>query len=297
MYKTFAMTKLWSFIVFIIFSLKVSGQEDINDLLHTIRDSSKFRFGKDVTAGKYYSIRGFKMYAEVYGSGQPLLLIHGNGGSIADFTFQIPYFSSKYKVIVADSRSHGKSVDTKDSLSYEMMADDFAELLKQMKIDSAFVIGWSDGGINGLLLAIRHPEKVKRLAVTGANLWPDTTAVFTDVENLVLPEYNSLKTVTQKNTMQKNAWKLLRLLIEEPHISLADLDRISVPTLVIGGDHDVIKPEHTLLIAQHIRKSYLWILPNSGHSTPWIYKNEFNQKIDTFFSTPYREINGEKRFY
>jgi len=297
MYKTFAMTKLWSFIVFIIFSLKVSGQEDINDLLHTIRDSSKFRFGKDVTAGKYYSVRGFIMYAEVYGSGQPLLLIHGNGGSIADFTFQIPYFSSKYKVIVADSRSHGKSVDTKDSLSYEMMADDFAELLKQMKIDSAFVIGWSDGGINGLLLAIRHPEKVKRLAVTGANLWPDTTAVFTDVENLVLPEYNSLKTVTQKNTMQKNAWKLLRLLIEEPHISLADLDRISVPTLVIGGDHDVIKPEHTLLIAQHIRKSYLWILPNSGHSTPWIYKNEFNQKIDTFFSTPYREINGEKRFY
>src|SRR5437868_9950545 len=153
----------------------------------------KSPYGHNQAAGKYYDIRGFKMYCEVYGEGQPLLIIHGNGGSINNFIYQIPYFSKKYKVIVADSRAQGRSIDKGDSLTYEMMADDYAALLEAMKIDSAYVIGWSDGGINGLLLSIRHPEKVKKLAVTGANLWPDTSAVFNDVERLVLPQYNYLK--------------------------------------------------------------------------------------------------------
>ncbi|HEU4859342.1 MAG TPA: alpha/beta hydrolase, partial [Chitinophagaceae bacterium] len=104
-------------------------------------------YGKNKAAGKYYNIRGFKMYVEVYGQGKPLLFIHGNGGSINNFTKQIPYFSQKYKVIIADSRAQGKSADAADSLSYEMMADDYAALLDAMKIDSAFVVGWSDGGI------------------------------------------------------------------------------------------------------------------------------------------------------
>src|SRR5882762_7148064 len=102
------------------------------------------------------------MYCEVYGSGAPMLIIHGNGGSINNFVMQIPYFSKKYKVILADSRAQGKSVDNTDSLSYEMMADDYAALLTALHIDSANVIGWSDGGIEGLLLAIRHPEKVRK---------------------------------------------------------------------------------------------------------------------------------------
>jgi pimeloyl-ACP methyl ester carboxylesterase len=66
---------------------------------------------------------------------------------------------------------------------------------------------------------------------------------------------------------------------------------------VIGGDHDVIKPEHTLVIAQNIPNSYAWILPNSGHSTPIIYKDEFNKTIDGFFAAPFRKIEGAKRFF
>lgn len=257
---------------------------------------NKSPYGNNTAAGKYYDIRGFKMYTETYGTGQPLLIIHGNGGSINNFVYQIPYFSKNYKVILADSRSQGNSRDESDSLSYEMMADDYAALLDQMKIDSAFVIGWSDGGINGLLLAMRHPEKVKKLAVTGANLWPDTTAVFSEVIQMILPDYTSAKAMTNRTPKQKAAWKLLRLLIEQPHISLSQLQKISVPSLVIGGDHDVIKPEHTLLIAQNIPNSYLWILPNSGHSTPIMYKDEFNKKIDEFFSKPFRKIEKEMRF-
>jgi len=253
-------------------------------------------YGNNKEAGKYYDIRGFKMYCETYGQGQPLLIIHGNGGSISNFINQIPYFTSKYKVIVADSRAQGKSKDPGDSLSYEMMADDYAALLDAMKVDSACVIGWSDGGINGLLLAIRHPQKVKKLAVTGANLWPDTTAVYEDVIDIVKPMYSSLKNIPNKTEAQKNQWKLVRLLLDEPHIPLTAVNTIQCPTLVIGGDHDVIREEHTMLIYKNIPKAYLWILPNSGHSTPIVYKDLFNKTVDDFFSTAYRKIEKMSRF-
>ena len=254
-------------------------------------------YGKNKAIGKYYNIRGFKIYTEVYGKGQPLLFIHGNGGSINNFTKNIPYFATKYKVIIADSRAQGKSADPGDSLSYEMMADDYAALLDAMKIDSAYVVGWSDGGINGLLMAIRHPEKVKKLAITGANLRPDTTAVPKPVWDMVNPMYEALKTKTDKSEVEKNGFKLLRLLVENPHIPLTDLQKISCPTLVIGGDHDVIKEEHTMEIYKNIPRAYLWILPNSGHSTPVIYSNEFNSKVSAFFRQPFRNFDSPvKRF-
>jgi pimeloyl-ACP methyl ester carboxylesterase len=268
----------------------------VSDFENKLKDSSA-PYGHNKAAGKYYDIRGFKMYCEVYGEGQPLLIIHGNGGSINNFVYQIPYFSKKYKVIIADSRAQGNSADNGDSLTYEMMADDYAALLDAMKIDSADVIGWSDGGINALLLAIRHPEKVKKLAATGANLVPDTTAVPKEIWNMVDPTYKMLKAKANKTAEEKNQYKLFRLLVEQPHISLSDLHKISCPSLIIGGDHEVIKPEHTLLIFQNIHKAYLWILPDSGHSTPIVYKDDFNEIVDRFFSTPYRTITGEERFF
>src|SRR5579871_4653884 len=139
-------------------------------------------YGNNPAAGKYYHIRGINMYCEIYGEGKPLLLIHGNGGSISAFRNNIPYFAKKYKVIALDSRSQGKTIDTNDSFSFEMMADDEAALLDALHIDSAYVIGWSDGGINALLLSMRHPKKVIKLASTGANLWPDTTALVMSTE-------------------------------------------------------------------------------------------------------------------
>jgi pimeloyl-ACP methyl ester carboxylesterase len=266
------------------------------DFEDKLRDTT-VQYGHDKSRGKFYDIRGFKMYAETYGQGVPLLIIHGNGGSIKDFIYQIPYFDKKYKVVIADSRAQGNSTDKGDSLTYEMMADDYAALLDAMKIDSAYVIGWSDGGINALLLAIRHPEKVKRLASTGANLAPDTTAVPKEVWDIALPTYIALKEKTSKTAQEKNEYKLMRLLAEQPHIPLTDLQKISCPSLIIGGDHDVIKEEHTMLIFKNIPKAYLWILPGSGHSTPVFYKDDFNKVVDRFFSTPYRTIAGVGRFF
>lgn len=242
-------------------------------------------YGKNEKAGRYVKTRGFNMYYESYGHGHPLLMIHDNGGSINKFRNQIPFFSNKYKVIAADSRSQGRSIDDGDSLSYEMMADDFNALLDSLQLDSCYVIGWSDGGINGRLLAIRHPNKVKKLAVTGASLSPDSTAVHSFI----------LKHAVQ-TPKSKNEKKLTDLLKYEPHISLEQLNKIKCPTLVIGGDHDVILTQHTMLIASSIPKSYLWILPNSGHATLIYYRDQFNSVVQNFFKKPFRKIEGFERF-
>ena len=249
-------------------------------------------YGHNPKAGHYITLRGFKMYYEIYGKGEPLLLIHGNAGSINNFSGQIPYFAQNYQVIVADSRSHGKSVDATDSLSYEMMAEDFNALLDLLHIKSCNVIGWSDGGNNGLLLAIHHPDKVKRLAITGANIWIDSSAIANDVVSIdqLGPLYKSEQTPEVKNSI-----KLTKLLFMLPNISLEQLQAIRCPTLVIGGDHDVILPKHTVLIAEHIPQSTLWILPDSGHSTLINYKDLFNKTVADFFKKPYRVIKGMDR--
>jgi pimeloyl-ACP methyl ester carboxylesterase len=257
------------------------------------------KYGHNPAVGKYADIRGFKMYYEIYGTGEPLLIIHGNGGSIANFSYQIPYFSKNYQVILADSRAQGKSVDPTDSLSYEMMTDDLNALLDKLGLKQCYVIGWSDGGINGLLLAIRHPDKVKKLAVTGANLWPDTTAVDPFVYNWAMKYNKNLQDSVNKSKTPgkyKNALKLAHLLSYEPHITVAQLHTITCPTLVIGGDHDVIRPAHTMLIAQSITQSYLWIIPNSGHSTPIFKRDQFNPLVADFFAKPFRKIETFGRF-
>lgn len=247
-------------------------------------------YGNNPKAGKYFETDGIKLYYETYGKGKPLLLIHGNGGSIKDWRYQIPYFSKNYKVIAVDSRAQGKSLDTSNLLNYEMMADDFDALLTHLKIDSAYVIGWSDGGINGLLLAIRHPEKVKKLAITGANLVPDASAISEDGAKAIAGDLVKLRAANQDDAT-KNTIKLLHMMELEPNIPLTDLHKIKCPVLVIGGDFDVIKPAHTLQIFENIPQAYLWILPESGHGTVHKYRNEFNNKVRHFFTHPYKKPN------
>ena len=244
-------------------------------------------YGNNKTAGKYYNIRGIKMYVEEYGSGKPLLLIHGNGGNISSFANTIPYFAKHYRVVATDSRAHGKSTDTKDSLSFEMMADDEAALLDKMHIDSDYVIGWSDGGIIALVLAMRHPNKVIKLASTGANLWPDSTALIPSLWKNEKKAYDSLHTTIFTKAKEKNDWKVFMLDWLQPNIPLSALQNIHCPSLIINGDHDVITLEHAVKIYQNIPHAYLWIVPNSGHATLIEHKDEFNKKVDDFFRTPF----------
>jgi pimeloyl-ACP methyl ester carboxylesterase len=242
--------------------------------------------GKHSKTGKYISLRGFKMYYEEYGSGMPLLMIHCNGGTGGcSFEKNIVYFAKNYRVIVPDSRAQGKSADPRDSLSFEMMADDYAALLDSLHIDSAYVIGWSDGGINALELAMRHPSKVKKLIATGASLWPDSTAVKPEFWKMEQEIYNSGKGKIRKTTKQNNDWSVFMLDWQQPNISLASLKQIKCAAMIVSGDHDLINLEHTLLIYKNIPNAQLWVLPNSGHATLVEYSNEFNRKSNEFFHT------------
>ncbi len=192
-------------------------------------------------------------------------------------------------MILADSRSQGKSLDPDHPLTFEIMADDFSDLLTAMHIDSANVIGWSDGGINALLLAIRHPEKVKKLISTGANLWPTADAFRPGLWDDEKSYYDANLNKPRLTDKEKNDWKLFLLDWEQPHITLAQLHAIQSPALIICGDHDLISISHTVLIYQNLPHANLWIVPNSGHATLIEHADEFNRKCVEFFSSAFAD--------
>ncbi len=235
-------------------------------------------YGNNPEKGHYESVNGIKLYYEMYGSGTPLVMLHGNGGSIEAFKNQIPFFEKKYKVIAIDSRLHGKSGGSPDTLSYVMIADDVSKLLDQLKIDSAFVLGWSDGGIDGLILAINHPEKVKALAVSGANIFSDSTSL--PVSDIV----GMKDVISGKSTAPERDKTLNRMMLYQPDLKYSDLTRkIKCPVLVMAGDRDIIKPEHTVGIFQAIQKSELCIFPNSSHGALQEHPELFNSTVNNFF--------------
>ena len=243
-------------------------------------------YGNNPDAGHFYNIRGFKMYCEEYGTGMPLLMIHGNGGSIRAFAHNIPWFAAKYRVIVADSRAQGKSKDPGPALTFEMMADDEAALLDTLHIKAAYVLGWSDGGIVALELAMRHPDKVIKLAATGANVQPDASAFAPGLWDGWKKRYDADKNKIWKTDEEKNKWKLFMLDWDQPNIPFDALHAISCPCLIICGDHDLISIEHTVKIYQNIPNAALWVVPFSGHATLIQHADEFNKTVDDFFSSP-----------
>jgi len=247
-------------------------------------------YGHNAKAGKYAHINGIKFYYETYGTGDPLVLIHGNGDNIAGMAAQIDYFSGKYRVIVADSRGHGNSGMGEGPLNYAQMMEDWNSLLNQLKITNANIFGWSDGGIIGLLLAIKHPDKVGKLAIMGANLRPDGTAIQAWVKPLLNRAVKHVDDMSAKQDTSEN-WatqrQLLNLLITQPHIDVTSLHQIKAPVLVMAGDRDVIKLEHTVEIFQNIKKSNLAILPGNTHFAPANTPDKLNNLLNDFFTKPF----------
>lgn len=239
-------------------------------------------YGNDPAAGHYATVRGVRFYYETYGKGRPLLLLHGNSGSIGRFFKTIPYFAKRNRVITVDSRAHGKSVDGGDSLSFEMMADDMAALLTELHIDSADVLGWSDGGIIALVLAMRHPQKVRRMVATGANLWPDSTALLPSLWRDMEREYVQGRDALHTDPAKRNARKVFLLDYNHPHIPLSALKAVQAPAFIIAGDRDLIVAKHTLAIYQHLPKAWLWIVPDCGHATLIDKAEDFNRKVAEF---------------
>jgi len=242
------------------------------------------RYGRNAAVGRTFTHDGIRLYYEVYGTGEPLLLVHGNGGSIGDFAAQIAYFRTRYQVIAMDSRDQGQSSDSPDPLTYEKMTDDLAALLDQLKIGPVNVLGWSDGGIEALLLGVRHPEKVKKIAAMAANLNPTEQAVPSDVIELVKTMLDSTPADTPE---QRRERKVTETMLREPHIDPKALAAISAPTLILAGDRDLIRLEHIVDIYNHIPNAALAILPNATHMVPFDDPPTFNAVVERFFRTPF----------
>jgi len=250
-------------------------------------------YGNNPAAGKYIRLNGVKHYFEVYGQGKPLLLLHGNSTGISGFAAQISHFSKKYRVYALENRGRGHSDPGPDSLNFKQMANDVAAFIQLMQLDSVTVLGKSDGGIIGIFLGIYYPAHISRIVAFGANMWPDSTALYPIVVQKIHSERVEAEKMVSLGDTTKN-WKqeVRRLRLDEfqPNIHASDLQQIKVPVLVVSCDRDVIREEHTLYIYQHIPLADLCILPGETHHVPKENPALFNAMVDKFLS---KEFQGD----
>lgn len=199
----------------------------------------------------YCSVNGIQLYYEVSGAGDPVILLHGNSESHEIFDKVSEPLSKDHTVYLVDSRCHGKSTKTKE-IGYDMMASDMIEFIKTLKIEKPVFYGFSDGGIIGLLIAIREPDLLKQLIISGANLNPKGMKF-------------SILVSTWLVAIRGN--RLFKMMLQEPDIQPESLRKIRIPTVVLAGEKDVIKRKHTEMIADNIKGSKLWIIPKEHHGS------------------------------
>jgi pimeloyl-ACP methyl ester carboxylesterase len=207
------------------------------------------------------SIHGHKIYYAVKGQGPILLLLHGGGDSGEhSFARQLDGFSEHHRLVAPDQVGQGRTPDVSGPLSYTAMMEDTAALLQHLDVKRVDVVGFSDGGILALMLAVRHPELVRRLVVSGVNISPEGLSA-DNLETLRGTENPNPKTIDER---------LAHLWLTSPtetELSLAMLAKIKQPVLVISGDRDVVRLEHTLKIFHALPEAELCVLPGTDHTT------------------------------
>jgi pimeloyl-ACP methyl ester carboxylesterase len=256
-----------------------SAESLIPDVSKYIQESEHTVYGQNAAAGNYLKLQDTDLYYEIYGEGEPLILLHGNSGSIKDYYQQIPVLSKQYKVIVIDTRGQGKSLDTsKKDFTYKMFADDVKALADKLKLDKVNIAGWSDGGNTGLEFALKYPERLNKLITIGANAFPD------GVDDKLTDHFENKMLVMKelKETGKFNEQRLLKIMLTQPRIGKKDLNKIGSKVLVIAGDKDVIKQEHTELIAKEIPNAELKIYSNATHMIPFENADQLNTDILNF---------------
>jgi pimeloyl-ACP methyl ester carboxylesterase len=222
--------------------------------------------------GQRANVNDVSIYYETYGAGLPVLVLHGGLGSHEGMSNQIMALAASHYVIAPDSRGHGRSTDSDAILSYSAMADDMLKVLDSLRIDRVDVVGWSDGGIIGLDLAMRYPDRIRRLVAISANY---------DVGGLI----------ESSNTVERTPRRPLRYALfapdpahwptlyrkvatmwqTQPHYTLRDLRRIKASTLIMAGERDVIKRDHTDELTKSIARSQEVIIEGGTHAV--VYEN------------------------
>ena len=210
------------------------------------------------------TVNNINLHYEVYGEGKPIILLHGNQESHEIFDKLISKLESGFKVYAIDSRCHGKSENPKD-VSYDLMCQDVIEFITKLNIEKPILYGFSDGGIIGLLIAIKEPNLLSKLIISGAQLNPGGA----DLKTIILDRVSYFFT--------RN--KLIKMMVKEPNIKVEDLSKIIVPAHVIAGEKDLIKYEHTKLIADNIKNSTLEIVPNENHGSYIVHNDKIYEII------------------
>ncbi|MBW1790281.1 MAG: alpha/beta hydrolase, partial [Deltaproteobacteria bacterium] len=260
-------------------------------------------YGSNPEAGIYVDVNDINVYYEVYGEGEPLLLLHGNGGSIENFIYQIPELSRHFKVIAIDSRAQGRSSDSDQEISYSLMASDMSELIDELNLGKVYIVGWSDGGNIGLELAYAHPEKVIKVVTFGANYsnenWhapPDNVTMDPNDPLIVLTSPMMERFSTAAERLSPDIERLpiiekkLGVLTEKyPNFSFDQLKTIEVPFMIVVGDHDIINIDHTVSLFKNLPKAQLFVVPGATHVVPAEYPELINSEIIRFLKTQYRD--------
>jgi pimeloyl-ACP methyl ester carboxylesterase len=226
------------------------------------------------------NINGHKIYYAVRGSGPTLVFLHGGGDSGEhSFARQLDVFSEHHQIVAPDQVGQGRTPEVPGELSYTSMMEDTASLLRMLKLRHVDVVGFSDGGILALMLAVRHPELVHRLVISGVNIAPEGLRP-EDLEELRATQIAKPKTIDEK---------LARLWFTSPteaELNLELLTNISQPVLLISGDRDAITLEHTLKIFHALPDAQLCVLPGTDHATFSGRSEWINPIMNVFLNRP-----------
>jgi pimeloyl-ACP methyl ester carboxylesterase len=222
------------------------------------------------TQSGFAPVNGIKIWYAVFGRGEPVVMLHGGLANSSYWGHQVRALQMHYRVIVMDSRGHGRSSRNEQPYGYDLMASDVLGLMDHLGIKNAAIVGWSDGAIIGLDIAMHHPERVSKLFAFAANSDPSGVADIakSDVFNAYIArageEYKRLSPTP--NEYKSFVDEITKMWETQPNWTDADLAKIKVPTWIVDADHDeAIKRENTEFMAAHIPDAGLLIQPNVSH--------------------------------
>ena len=213
------------------------------------------------------------------GSGEPLILLHGNGEDSSYFRHQIAHFQDRYRVIALDTRGHGKSPRGSAPFTIRQFARDLLDFLEIHGIADAVLLGFSDGANIAMRFAMEHPERVKALILNGGNL--DPAGVKRSTQLPIEIGYRIARHFAARSAEARKHAEMLGRMVNEPHVRPDELARITMPTLVLCGTRDMIRESHSRKIAGSIPGARLVILSGT-HFLANQRPAEFNQAVDAF---------------
>ena len=216
------------------------------------------------------------------GGGKPLILLHGNGEDGSYFKHQINCFSADYRVIAIDTRGHGQSPRGEKPFTIVQFAEDLHDFMDEKGIAKAILLGFSDGGNIALTFALKYPERVERIIVDGANLFP--RGVKPLYQWPIEIGYRIAKLFSKKSDKAKQNAEMLGLMVNEPHIDPVELARLTLPVLVVAGTKDMIKESHTRLIHNSLPNAQLVIL-EGDHFVANKNAEAFNKAVKEFLGS------------